>query len=116
MREAPEQLIYDSVHRGNILPLTSVCNVSCIFCSHRQNPPGIKIYKMDHRTPEQVKSCLEFISPGAPVVIGESVTRIIEGEPFLHPEIKGILYAIREKLYRRWPLTVMVMTWPETAI
>lgn len=95
MNVAPDYLIYESAHRGNILPLTSACNVKCIFCSHLQNPPGMQIYRINNRTLLQVEDALQFINPGQKIVIGESVTRIIEGEPFTHPNIKKILHMIR---------------------
>jgi len=106
MKTAPEHLIYESVFEANILPLTSVCNVRCIFCSHRQNPPGTEIFSIPHLPREKVQDLLEYISPGEKIVIGESVTRIIEGEPFTHPEIKEILYMIRE----RFPNTDILIT------
>ncbi|TLM91263.1 MAG: radical SAM protein, partial [Actinobacteria bacterium] len=40
------------------------------------------------------------------IVIGESVTRIIEGEPFTHPEIRTVLTIIRE----RFPSTTVQLT------
>jgi len=96
MIKPPEYLIYESAFRGNILPVTSLCNVGCMFCSHRHNPPGIQIYKTGPRSLEDVAQTLEFISPEDKIVIGESVTRIVEGEPFTHPLIRQILLMIRE--------------------
>jgi len=112
MKTAPEHLIYESAFRGNVLPVTSVCNVNCIFCSHRQNPPGIQIYKTPHRTRRQVEETLQFISPDTKIVIGESVTRIIEGEPFTNPEIKDILYTVRN----HFPATKIQVTTNGTLI
>lgn len=112
MKQAPEkkpalaQLVLESAHRGNILPLTSTCNVRCLFCSHRQNPPDIEVYQMPSRSLEEVRATLDFIEPGEKIVIGESVTRIIEGEPFTHPEIRDILALIRE----RHPDTMIQLT------
>jgi len=40
---------------------------------------------------------VEYIPAEGPVIIGESATRIIEGEPFSHPKIKKILSLLREK-------------------
>ena len=96
MLKPPEYLIYESAFRGNILPVTSLCNVGCMFCSHRHNPPGIQIYKTGPRSLEEVAQTLQFISPEDKIVIGESVTRIVEGEPFTHPFIRQILLMIRE--------------------
>lgn len=106
MIKAPEQLIYESAYRANILPLTSVCNVKCIFCSHSQNPQGIQIYRIPHRTLPQIEDTLQFINPDRKIVIGESVTRIIEGEPLTHPEIKKVLAMIR----KRFPETTIQLT------
>ncbi|WP_066632740.1 DUF512 domain-containing protein [Desulfolucanica intricata] len=90
-------LILHSAQESNILPLTSVCNIHCIFCSHRQNPPGVETFRIGHRTPEEIEETLEFMEPDKPVVIGESVTRIMEGEPFTHPHIKQVLKLIRSR-------------------
>lgn len=106
VKPALAQLILESAHQSNILPLTSTCNVRCVFCSHRQNPPGIEIYQLPPRSPEEIRETLDFIDPLKKIVIGESVTRIIEGEPFTHPEIKTVLAAIRE----RFPATTVQLT------
>lgn len=106
MKPALTQLILESAHQANILPLTSTCNVRCVFCSHRQNPPGIEIYQLPPRQPEEIQATLDFIDPKKKIVIGESVTRISEGEPFTHPEIRTILALIRE----RFPSTVVQVT------
>lgn len=106
MKEAPTHLLYESAYRGNIIPVTSVCNVSCVFCSHQQNPPGIQIYRIRPLVPGQVEEILQFISPEQKIVIGESVTRIIEGEPFTNPHFIEILTLIRQ----RFPHTVVQIT------
>lgn len=106
MRPVLQQLVLESAHRANILPITSVCNVRCVFCSHRQNPPGVEIYQLPPRTLEEVGETLDFIDPDKKIVIGESVTRISEGEPFTHPEIGRLLTLIRE----RFPATSVQLT------
>lgn len=106
MKRAPAHLIYESAYRGNIIPLTSVCNISCVFCSHKQNPPGIQIYSIPPLNPGEVADILQFISPERKIVIGESVTRIIEGEPFTNPYILDILSLIR----KRFPRTTVQIT------
>lgn len=106
MKISPEHLIYESAHKGNILPLTSACNVRCIFCSHPQNPPEVEVYRINNRTVSQVEDTLQFIDPTSKIVIGESVTRIIEGEPLTHPQIKEILSLIRN----RFPKTTIQIT------
>lgn len=106
MAPTKEQLILFSAQQDNILPLTSACNVRCVFCSHRQNPAQVQVYGIGHRSLEDVERTLEFIDPERKIVIGESVTRIMEGEPFLHPEVETILHQIR----RRFPLTPIQVT------
>ena len=90
-----ESIILTGAGKGNILPLTSACNVRCIFCSHHQNPPDLETYRITPRSLEEVERILSFMDPGRPVVIGESTTRIIEGEPFTHPAITKILRLVR---------------------
>lgn len=106
MAHTKEQLILYSAQQDNILPLTSACNVQCVFCSHHQNPRGVEVYGIGHRSLEEIEMTLEFIDPERKIVIGESVTRIMEGEPFLHPEIRVILRMIRE----RFPETMVQVT------
>lgn len=95
-----ENSIRDYIVDGNILPLTSTCNTSCVFCSHRFNPPEVRVYRIPPRSPAAIKNALSFIDPARPIVIGESVTRIIEGEPFTHPDIEGILRLLRSAFPR----------------
>ncbi|MFZ5650211.1 MAG: DUF512 domain-containing protein [Bacillota bacterium] len=90
----------------NILPVISTCNVRCKFCSHGQNPPGVKSFNMPPIPMELVNEALSLMDPRKPVVIGESVSRLMEGEPFLHFRIKEILALIREKMpYARLKIT-----------
>lgn len=49
---------------------------------------------------------LSLMDPGRPVVIGESVTRVMEGEPFTHPHIREVLALIRRTL----PGTIIQIT------
>lgn len=99
-------LLLYGVAQNNILAITSTCNVRCIFCSHRQNPPGIDSRSLPPVSLEQIDEILDYIDPSFPLVIGESVTRIMEGEPFTHPYIKEILTRIRH----RFPGTVIKIT------
>lgn len=93
-------LMLYSAQQANILPVTSTCNVRCIFCSNRQNPPGTEVYAVAPRNLEDIGQSLDFMDEGRPVIIGESVTRISEGEPFTHPYIKEILRLVRRRLPR----------------
>lgn len=100
-----ESLIYYSAQQANILPITSVCNVRCVFCSHRQNPPGVKSYRIPPLTIQQIRQTIEFMDAEKPVVIGESVTKIMEGEPLTHPDFLTIMAEIR-KLLPKTPIQV----------
>lgn len=106
MEFSKKQLTLYSAQQENILLLTSACNVSCIFCSHPQNPDNVQTYSIGHFPLAEILVNLDFIDPQQKIVIGESVTRIMEGEPFLHPEIQKILSLIRTK----FPETVIQIT------
>lgn len=92
-----ENYILHGAVNGNILPLTSMCNMRCIFCSHSQNPSCVRVYRIAPRSAAEVARTLSFMDRAYPVVIGESVTRIIEGEPFTHPGIEDILQLVRDR-------------------
>ena len=89
-----------SVSGYNVLPLGSACNCDCRFCSHRQNPPGLKVIDIPFISQQVVEELLEFIHPGEKLIIGESATRINEGEPFLHPQLAPILERVRAQFPR----------------
>lgn len=95
-----EEHVLPAANWGNILALTSTCNVRCLFCSHQQNPPGVETYRLNPLSTEQVSRALALMNPQKPVVIGESVTRVMEGEPFTHPSIREILMLIRRTMPR----------------
>ncbi|ADO77745.1 DUF512 domain-containing protein [Halanaerobium praevalens] len=94
-----EEIIFKTVREDNILPITSICKLNCIFCSHKNNPPEVETYSFGHLDFELVKTMIEFLNPQKPVFIGESASKIIEGEPFVHPNIYQILKYLRQ----RWP-------------
>jgi NifB/MoaA-like Fe-S oxidoreductase len=102
--------IVSSLHtcaaRDNILPLTSSCNLACVFCSHLQNPPSVQSYRLPPLPLEQVFAAASFLSPEQKIIIGESATRFAEGEPFTHPEILEILRGLR----RMFPGTLLALT------
>lgn len=93
-----ENVILREAVEGNILPITSTCNMQCVFCSHRQNPPEVEVYRIAPRSLGEIKRTLSFMDRSKPVVIGESASRILEGEPFSHPKIKEILRLVRRAL------------------
>lgn len=92
--------------RYNILPLTSTCNLSCLFCSHRQNPPGVETWRLPPLKGEEVDNLLDYLDGDRKIVIGESATRLIEGEPLTHPDFPAIIYNVR----RRFPRTRLEIT------
>ncbi|MFW6377831.1 MAG: DUF512 domain-containing protein [Bacillota bacterium] len=100
------KLIYQTVQEFNIIPMTSVCQQACLFCSHRFNPGDIEVYSGGHLDKGMVFSLFEYIDKDKPVYIGESATRIIEGEPFNHPDWQEILIEFRE----RFPETPLRIT------
>ena len=91
-----EALLYQAQKDG-ILPITSECDMGCVFCSNHFNPPGCEVRTIGRRSLEEIKESLPWLqaAPG-PVVIGESVTRINEGEPLTHPDFGPILRLVRE--------------------
>lgn len=101
-----ETLIIQTMQQHNILPLTSTCNVRCVFCSHKNNPAGVKVVSHGFRALVEIKESLEYLSGKDKIVIGESGTRIIEGEPFSHPHIIEVLQTIRNK----FPNTIISVT------
>jgi NifB/MoaA-like Fe-S oxidoreductase len=99
-----EQLRYHYLHSVstfNVLPVTSRCLFSCIFCSHRQNPPGVEAFTAPDLTPSMIDELFIFLDPAKKIVVGESATRFLEGEPFCNKALPDIL----EKLRRRFPST-----------
>lgn len=99
-------LILQSMTEANILPLTSRCNLHCVFCSHRQNPPGVEAVFLPDRPLAEVVESFACLDPCRKVVIGESATRIMEGEPFVHPDLLELLELFRD----RFPKTPIQIT------
>ncbi len=100
------QLALVTASRYNILPLTSTCNLSCVFCSHRQNPPGVETWPLPPLKSEEVNTLLDYLDGNRKIVIGESATRLTEGEPLTHPDFLAILHKVR----RRFPRTQVELT------
>jgi hypothetical protein len=101
-----DRLILDSVQEANVLPITSVCGCSCIFCSHKNNPPGVAVHRVGVRSLDQITRTLAFLDPGRPITIGESATTIVEGEPLSHPAFREIVGLVR----RAFPTTGLEIT------
>ncbi|HHY16735.1 MAG TPA: DUF512 domain-containing protein [Firmicutes bacterium] len=91
-----EALLYHAQMEG-ILPITSRCNMGCIFCSNAYNPRGCEIFSIPPRPMEEIRDTILWLGGSrGPVVIGESVTRINEGEPLTHPDFLEILRLVRQ--------------------
>jgi len=90
------QLLTKSV-QNNILPLTSRCNASCIFCSHRSNPDGLNIFYPNDIPIQELIPLIDFLDKDSPIIIGESATRLSEGEPFLYKDFNKIISLLRKK-------------------
>src|SRR6056297_2859675 len=99
MYKSKKEILFKTVKEDNILPITSICRLNCIFCSHKNNPSQIETYSFGHLELELIKRMVEFLDHSRPVIIGESASKIIEGEPFAHPDIIEILNYLR----KRWP-------------
>lgn len=105
MNKADYHYVLYTVSRHNVLPVTSACNLDCVFCSHKQNPPGIEVFKLPHFSLDEYRDIIEFLDPSRKIVIGESSTRIIEGEPFCRRDIIHVLEMVRER-FTRTPLVI----------
>ncbi len=88
-------VLYQAASRG-VLPLTSRCNVQCVFCSHGFNPPGVEVYTLPDLPRQDVVTMLDWLNTDAKVVMGEATTRIKEGEPLLYAAVWDVLSRLRE--------------------
>lgn len=94
------KFMYETVagNYNNQLPISSVCNAKCIFCSNEMNP--FPIYRIGFRPLDDVRKGLTLLNPtlGTEIRLGDSLPgRISEGEALAHPNILEILKLIREK-------------------
>ena len=99
--EKNKYLLLKTVQETQILPITSACDLDCFFCSHQQNPPDINVYNLGHLSLDLIKELITFLAPQGPIILGESATKIIEGEPLLHPQFKQIITILRDKFPNR---------------
>jgi len=106
MKMAPYNYILKIVQETNILPVTSSCTTGCIFCSHKNNPEGIEVFALPKLSFEEIVNMSEFLNKAKKIVIGESASRIIEGEPFLREDMMDILRFLRKK----YPCTQIEIT------
>ena len=101
-----QQLLVEAVRKDNVLPLTGLCNLSCIFCSHRNNPPGTSAFSFAPLPEETWSDLAHYLDPGRKIIIGESATRLREGEPFTHPQFQQVM----QKLRLLYPKTLIQLT------
>ncbi|MDH7478532.1 MAG: radical SAM protein [Syntrophomonadaceae bacterium] len=100
-------MIVYSASQANVLPLTSRCNLRCRFCSHQGNPPDFKLPFLSDRPLKELEVLAGYLDPRRKVVIGESATKIPEGEPLLYPQLVPLLCHLR----RRFPrMSVQITT------
>lgn len=98
---ALSKYMYETVagNYNNQLPISSVCNAKCIFCSNEMNP--FPIYRVGFRPLEDIRKGIALLNPGLgdEIRLGDSLPgRISEGEALLHPDILKVLKLIRDKL------------------
>lgn len=105
MKAAPYSMLLEAASKYNILALTTSCATSCVFCSHHQNPEEIEAYYISKLTREQASNLIEFLDEKSKITIGESATRICEGEPFAFEYIMEVLEEIRAK-YPKTPIQI----------
>ncbi|MCR4397907.1 MAG: radical SAM protein [Firmicutes bacterium] len=98
------ELLYAS-HSAGVLPITSECNLGCVFCSNRFNPPGVEAVSLPARGVDELRDSLDQLAGATRIVLGESATRICEGEPLTHPAFERILCMVRDR-YPDIPLRV----------
>ena len=84
-------------YMANQLPISSVCDAQCFFCSNEMNP--FEILREKFRDMDDIKRGIAVLDPNAPVInIGDSLPgRISEGEALVHPKIFEVLGLIRRK-------------------
>lgn len=100
-----QPLFFEAARRHNVLPLTGRCNLSCIFCSHAQNPPGTRAYSFPPLEISLLRELIPYLDPDRKIIVGESATRLREGEPLTHPAFAAVLEQLR-KTHPRAPIQV----------
>jgi hypothetical protein len=83
----------------NQLPISSVCNCHCLFCSNELNP--FAIHKGKFRPVEDVKLQLAAMPQhDEPLRLSDSLPgRISEGEALVHPKLFEILDVVRARYF-----------------
>lgn len=88
---------------SNVMPISTVCNAHCLFCSNKWNP--FPIYRCGFRPLDEVYDWLETrvgilrTMPHEEVRLSDVLPgRISEGEATLHPQFFEICHAVRSAL------------------
>ena len=97
MNIASMDYIINTISRTNVLPIITKCNTTCSFCSHKQNMPEVEAFVLPELSIDDLKELSVYLSPSRKIIIGESATRIVEGEPLLHDKFIEILEMLRKK-------------------
>ena len=105
MKLAPFNMLLQAISQHNILTLTTKCGTACVFCSHHQNPEGVEVYRVKDVTMEELELLLDFVDEERKLIIGESASRICEGEPFANKDIMPMLRRIRDR-YPKLPIQI----------
>jgi len=105
-----QRLLVEAVREYNVLPLTGRCNLSCVFCSHRHNPPDAEAYSFPPLAEDCLQGLIPFLNSAKKIIIGESATRLREGEPLTHPQFLASLLDEHTvyHLNRHKPLEVII--------
>ena len=90
------QVALAEAEAAGILPITSTCNISCLFCSNRSNPPGARVYALSHRPVGEIARALAGMARLPAIVIGEAASRVSEGEPLTHPDFPAVVRLVRQ--------------------
>ncbi len=90
-----QRLLVEAVREHNVLPLTGYCNLFCVFCSHRHNPPDAEAYSFPPLDEECLQGLIPFLNSAKKIIIGESATRLREGEPLTHPQFLPLIRQLR---------------------
>lgn len=101
-----QRLLVEAVRVHNVLPLTGRCNLSCVFCSHRYNPPDAEAYSFPPLAEECLRGLIPFLNSTKKIIIGESATRLREGEPLTHSQFLPLIRQLR----RLHPVTTIQLT------
>jgi len=107
MNNLLEKYILYSEAEQNVLPLGFSCGSNCVFCSHKNIGAGSYLYEFTRysRSADEIIEHVGFLDPGKRVAIGDSATKIFEGEPFLNKDLVRVLRAVRTRV-KKAPIVI----------